>query len=95
MGNNHLVQNNFGASLGGPIAHKTFFFVNYEGFRHIMADTMTDTLPTAAEVMGDFSQSGKNIYDPTSSQPNPAFDPTKPVSPANPSLSVPSFRMAV
>ena len=84
MGNNHLVQNNFGASLGGPIAHKTFFFVNYEGFRHIMAETMTDTLPTAAEVMGDFSQSGKNIYDPTSSQPNPAFDPTKPVSPANP-----------
>src|SRR5690348_6039909 len=32
MGNNHLVQNNFGASFGGPIAkNKTFFFVNYEG----------------------------------------------------------------
>src|SRR6266487_5825615 len=31
---NFLVQNNFGASLGGPIwrARKTFFFVNYEGF---------------------------------------------------------------
>src|SRR5215469_2576273 len=37
MGRNHLVQNNFGASLGGPIGHhKTFFFVNYEGFRHAM-----------------------------------------------------------
>ena len=45
--------------FGGPIAHKTFFFVNYEGFRHIMADTMTDTLPTAAEVMGDFSRVAK------------------------------------
>ena len=48
MGNNHLVQNNFGASFGGPIAHnKTFFFVNYEGFRHAMAHTMIDTVPTA------------------------------------------------
>jgi Carboxypeptidase regulatory-like domain len=84
MGNNHLVQNNYGASFGGPIAHKTFFFLNYEGFRHVMAETMTDTLPTAAEVMGDFSQSGKNIYDPNSSQPNPAFDPSKPVTPTNP-----------
>ncbi|HZQ17584.1 MAG TPA: carboxypeptidase regulatory-like domain-containing protein [Terriglobales bacterium] len=65
MGNNHMVQNNFGASFGGPIAHnKTFFFVNYEGFRHSMADTMIDTVPTQAEINGDFSQSGVNIYDP-------------------------------
>ena len=84
MGTNHLVQNNFGASLGGPIAHKTFFFVNYEGFRHAMAETKIDTVPTPAEINGDFSQSGKNIYDPTSSQPNPSFDPSKPVSPGNP-----------
>src|SRR5208337_1872198 len=29
MGNNHLVQNNFGASLGGPLIRKnTFFFLN-------------------------------------------------------------------
>jgi hypothetical protein len=66
MGNNHLVQNNFGASLGGPIAdNKTFFFVNYEGFRHAMAMTMIDTVPTQAEINGDFSQSGVNIYDPS------------------------------
>src|SRR5579885_3570058 len=64
MGNNHMVQNNFGASFGGPIVHRTFFFVNYEGFRHAMADTMIDTVPTEAEINGDFSQSGKNIYDP-------------------------------
>ena len=49
-----------------------------------MAQTMIDTVPTLAEIMGDFSQSGNNIYDPSSSHPNPAFDPTKPVSPANP-----------
>ena len=87
MGNNHLVQNNFGASFGGPIVHKkTFFFVNYEGFRHAMAETMFDTVPTASEIAGDFSQSGVKIYDPTNSQPNPNFDPTKPVSPANPQV---------
>ncbi len=36
MGNNHLVQNNFGASFGGPLlgrGKKTFFFLNYEGLR--------------------------------------------------------------
>jgi len=39
MGNNHLVQNNFGASFGGPlIGKKTFFFVNYEGLRLAQAD---------------------------------------------------------
>ena len=65
MGNNHMVQNNFGASLGGPIAHRhTFFFLNYEGFRHAMTDTMIDTVPTLKEISGDFSQSGVNIYDP-------------------------------
>jgi hypothetical protein len=87
MGNNHLVQNNFGASLGGPIAHtKTFFFVNYEGFRHAMAHTMIDTVPTLAEINGDFTQSGINIYNPSSSHPNPEFDPSKPVSPSNPQV---------
>jgi hypothetical protein len=87
MGNNHMVQNNFGASLGGPLTHKhTFFFLNYEGFRHVMTDTMIDTVPTLAEINGDFSQSGVNIYDPTNAQQNPNFDPTKPVSKNNPQI---------
>jgi hypothetical protein len=87
MGNKHLVQNNFGASFGGPIAHtRTFFFVNYEGFRHAMAHTMIDTVPTLAEINGDFTQSGINIYNPSSSHPNPTFDPSRPVSPSNPQV---------
>jgi hypothetical protein len=87
MGSKFLVQNNFGASLGGPIIqNKTFFFVNYEGLRLSKADTMIDTMPTGMEALGDFSMSGVTIYNPFSSHPNPKFDPTKPISPANPQV---------
>jgi hypothetical protein len=66
--NNYLVQNQFGGSLGGPtfrLAKRTFFFINYEGYRHVQTDTMIDTVPTLAEIHGDFSQSNVKIYDPT------------------------------
>lgn len=86
-GSNHLVRNNFGASLGGPIIrNKGFFFFNYEGLRHTKADTMIDTVPTADEISGDFGMSGVTIYNPFSSHPNPNFNPTKPVSPSNPQV---------
>jgi hypothetical protein len=75
---NHLVQNNFGASFGGPIIRdKTFFFANYEGLRHTKAVTMIQTAPTEMEVMGDFSMSGTTIYNPFSARPNPNFDLTR------------------
>jgi hypothetical protein len=83
---NFLVQNNFGASIGGPVWHiaKTFFFVNYEGLRNVETMAMVDTVPTAAEDAGDFSQSGVDIYDPTTTQANPNFNPSLPVSKSNP-----------
>ena len=83
---NFLVQNNFGASLGGPVKHasKTFFFMNYEALRHVEIDAMVDTVPTAAEDAGDFSQSGVNIYDPNTTVSNPSYNPSLPASPSNP-----------
>ncbi len=65
QGASHLVQNNFGASLGGPLrGRKTFFFANYEGLRTSEAVTMIDTVPTAKEAAGNFSESGTHIFDP-------------------------------
>ena len=87
MGSNFLVRNNFGGAVGGPIArNRIFFFANYEGLRHIKADSMIETVPTEDEVNGDFSMSGVTIYNPFSSHPNPNFNPSKPVSPANPQI---------
>src|SRR5579863_5937442 len=84
MGNNHLVQNNFGASFGGPLIKKnTFFFVNYEGLRLAQADAQILTVPTPQEIQGDFSTSNVKIYDPTTAVKNPAYDPTKPTGPSN------------
>jgi hypothetical protein len=49
-------QNQFGASLGGPLRRdRTFFFMNYEGLRIHQSITNTTLLPTSAERQGDFS----------------------------------------
>jgi len=103
MGNNHLVQNNFGASFGGPlpIVKRTFFFLNYEGLRLAQADAQILTVPTLAEIQGDFSMSPNKIYDPTTAAANPSYDPTKPTGPANfpytrshfPNNQIPSVRI--
>ena len=45
-----LRQNQYGASIGGPIIRdKTFFFFDYEGFRQVSGVTDTGTVPTLAE----------------------------------------------
>lgn len=46
-----LRQNQFGASLGGPIRkNKTFFYVDYEGLRKIRGQTQTAFIPTPCEL---------------------------------------------
>lgn len=61
-------QNQFGATAGGPLLHnKLFFFGLYDGYRSAKAAVNFSTLPTAAELGGDFSAvaSSTIIYDPT------------------------------
>ena len=49
-------QNQFGATLGGPIRKdRTFFFVDYEGLRIQQALPQLSLVPTPAEIGGDFS----------------------------------------
>ena len=49
-------QNQFGGTLGGPIKkNKLFFFGDYQGTRVRAANTDIATVPTAAEIGGNFS----------------------------------------
>ena len=64
-------QNQFGASIGGPIVkNKTHFFVNYEGFRRRRAVTLLGTLPSAKLLSGDFSGLPP-VIDPLTKEPFP------------------------
>jgi outer membrane receptor protein involved in Fe transport len=78
----------FGGNFGGPVylphlfngRNKTFFFADYEGNRDLFGYRYFNTVPTALERQGNFSQSfaanGKQIqiYDPFSTR----FDPANP-----------------
>jgi hypothetical protein len=79
----HLVRNEFGAALGGPVRipklydglNRTFFFAAYEAYRNFSATTTSVTMPTMAMRRGDFSglidSSGRRItlYDPWTTDP--------------------------
>jgi hypothetical protein len=56
-------RNQFGGSLGGPIYHKTFFFVDYEGLRQNLGTTTVITVPSRAARTGQLV-SGKVTVDP-------------------------------
>jgi hypothetical protein len=49
-------QNQFGASVGGPIKrNKIFFFGNYEGFRQLVPSDDYNLIPNAGQLAGDFA----------------------------------------
>ena len=67
-----LRLNQFGGTLGGPILkNRTFFFLNYEGFRRTAGITRITNVPTLAQRAGHFTDSNGNpvtiAVDPTSS----------------------------
>jgi hypothetical protein len=83
-GGRFLVQNNFGAALGGPLAgKKTFFSANYEALRNVRAVTAVGTVPTEQEAAGD---SGVSIFNPFSQRANPRRTRTPTISSANSAL---------
>jgi hypothetical protein len=67
--------NQFGFSAGGPVfipklyngRDKTFWFLNWEGFRRRRGATAISTTPVAEQRAGDFSTQASTIYDPLTS----------------------------
>jgi len=92
-----LRRNQFGFNLTGPLripriydgGGKTFFSLTYEGTREKRSRSTLGTIPTVPERYGDFSDlvddAGEpvTIYDPSTTRPNPKFDPTQDVSLSN------------
>jgi carboxypeptidase family protein len=72
LGRSPLHQNQFGANLGGPaLRNKLFFFFSWEHESLISASPTSATVPTTAELNGDFSGDPQTIYDPTTGLPFP------------------------
>jgi len=66
-----LVRNQYGGSLGGPIArNRSWFFGAYEGTHIRNEDTTVSTVPDLTTRQGDFSATP--IFDPFSTARNPA-----------------------
>ena len=60
-----FIQNQYGATLGGPIKKdKFFFFGSFEGVRAAVGTTTTYTVPTPAELTGNLSNYTAPITDP-------------------------------
>ncbi len=58
-----LIQNQFGGTIGGPIVKdKTFFFLDYEGFRRITRSLQFATVPTLAQRNGQLGTPVRNPF---------------------------------
>ena len=65
-------QNQFGGNVGGPLMKdKLFFFADYQGYRQTNGQLVLVTVPTPAELTGDFTGLRKSSSDPLT----PIYDP--------------------
>jgi hypothetical protein len=66
-------QHRFGATVGGPIRHdKDFFFGSFAGFRFIQYSDYSGSLPSDAQIRGDFAENMPTVAE----QPNCTTAPT-------------------
>jgi hypothetical protein len=66
-----FINNQFGATIGGPIRkNKLFYFVSYEGTFVRQSTNLYSQVPTAAMKTGDLSKSPTPIYDPMTGAAN-------------------------
>jgi hypothetical protein len=92
-----LRRNQFGFNVAGPVLiphliedpKNPFFMLSYEGVRERISRASLHTVPTVLERSGDFSQTVDQagnplpIYDPATTSPNAAYNPSLPVSTGN------------
>ena len=77
---NPLRQNQFGLAGGGPVwipklyngKNRTFFYGGYEGFRQSQSTQSLGLTPTPAQLSGDFSGIGSQLYNPFTTRPDPS-----------------------
>jgi hypothetical protein len=74
-----LRYNQYGGTFGGPVwRNRTFFHAGFDRWAFTTANVNRNTVPTAAERAGDFSNTrdGRGnlivIYDPATTRPNPS-----------------------
>ena len=81
-------KNQFGGTLGGPIRKdKTFFFMDYQGYRVRNPSSSTNTIPTVAQrnavLTGDFTGVVSAVYDPYNVITGPNGNPVRAPFPGN------------
>ena len=66
-------QNMYGVAGGGPIfKNKTFFYGGWQGFKYNRAAETLYRVPTEANLLGDFSDEPRQLYNPFTTRPDPA-----------------------